>query len=447
MNKNLQTEATHRILPTNMTRRKKIVLKTRYDQPIIKLVAEKLKEKVFPRKGFHKPKVPDVELTSCEKYYEQYLIIRGKYSIDHCKSLVYNLEVEKDAQKIFLLNETLKPEPYSTTNSEDYNTIKLTGVASFHYEDESYCIIDTQGKEVDSKKLDDFLHEQWHKETLTKSGLRKELPKFQISPQEEVNILRSKLVKRPSHCGEIIKEIFEINERKIIYIPMFKLNFQNTKTKKEAIIQINGINGKIVLITLDNKTFPRKIIEDLDRTYSKTIKPTSLKDEKSTKSSSNKILKPIKNESKVLAESRINKKIKEKTKKKKFEFKPLSFSKSSKVKIDEKNIEFPAKVIGDVFHVGDKITAIVGDLEIPSGTTVYDTLVVKGNLKIGKKCNMHGTIKALGNIIIGAQTIIKGNVISYQNVSVGPKVKIYGEVIVKKALHSEALTAFGNVNE
>jgi hypothetical protein len=105
-------------LPTKLSKRKTIVLKARYDQAVINLLAKKLKSHVFPRKGFRKPKKSDIELISLEKQYACYLILKGKYSIDHCKSLIYELEVEKDADKVFLLNETLKPEPYSVTNSE-----------------------------------------------------------------------------------------------------------------------------------------------------------------------------------------------------------------------------------------------------------------------------------------------------------------------------------------
>jgi len=58
-NNSEQVETFPIILPTNMVRRKKIVLKPYYDQAIIKLVAEKLKTKVFPRKKFRRPKASE----------------------------------------------------------------------------------------------------------------------------------------------------------------------------------------------------------------------------------------------------------------------------------------------------------------------------------------------------------------------------------------------------
>jgi len=457
-------------LPTKLSKRKTSVLKARYDQVVINLLAKKLKSHVFPRKGFRKPKKIDIELISLEKQYDCYLILKGKYSIDHCKSLIYELEVEKNADKVFLLNETLRPEPYSATNSDLYDTIKLTGVASFHYENEARYIIDNRGQEFDSKELDNVLNEQWHKEKLIKSELRKTISKLKITPEKEVNFIKNKLVKRPQNTGEVIKEILEINERKIYYIPMYQLNFKNKKTKNEAVIRINGITGKIVLTTFSNKVLPIKLIEEVNKECHKIIKPAIQKPVKAshvTKYNKNppKIKPKLKEEirktksnTKNITDSKLAKKKSEPTpvpikpenkssNKKSEDLKPTRSSEPEpnsekpEIKIEIEDLEFPAKVSGDVFYVGDKLTAIVGDIEIPSGTTVYDTLVVKGNLIIGKKCKMLATIKALGNIMIGADTIIKGNVISYQKVSLGPRVNIQGEVIIKKNLCSQLTTS------
>ena len=445
-------------------------MKPRYDQTVIKLLAEKLKNHVFPRKGFRKPKSFNIELISLERQYDYYLIIKGKYSIDHCKSLIYELEVEKTANKVFLLNETLRPEPYSATNTDQYATIKLTGVASFHYENEARYIIDKQGQEIDPKELDNILDEQWHKEKLTKYGLRKTLSKLKITPEEEINLLKNKLVKRPQNTGEVIKEILEINERKIFYFPIYQLNFINKKTKDKAIIKINGITGEIVLITFSNKVLPKRLIEEVNRECHKIIRPVNQKPIETSQTTKSKNT-PLIIKSELKKETRKTKPDVKKTKKlkptkikpepKSIPIEPENKSDNKKnndsktrtiseppqssekpeIKIETEDLEFPAKVSGDVFYVGDKLIAIVGDIEIPSGTIVNNTLVVKGNLIIGKKCKVLATIKALGNIVIGADTIIKGNVISYQEVSLGARVSIRGEIIIKKTLSSQLKTS------
>ena len=178
MNQKLQhNESSSRILPTNMVKRKTIVLKPRFDQPVIDLVAEKLKDKLFTRIGFIKPKPSVVQLTSVEKYYEQYLIVKGKYSLDHYKPLVYTLKVNKNTKEVYILNEKFKPEPSGDLDSSDHKKIKLTGVASFHYEDEARCVFDIKGREVDPEKLRTVLNEEWPKETLAKASVKKNFQK------------------------------------------------------------------------------------------------------------------------------------------------------------------------------------------------------------------------------------------------------------------------------
>ena len=414
-----------RILPTKMVKRKTVVLKPRFDKTIINLVAEKLRDKLFTRRGFIRRKGSEVQLISIEKYYEQYLAVKGKYSIDHYKSLVYRLKVDKKAQEVFVFDKRLKPEPSGELSSSSYKVIKLTGVSSHHYEDEGRCILDMKGREIAADELGDILKQEWPQETLANVRMKKKFSKVKISPEEEINLLRSKIVKRPPDVGEVIKEIFEINKRIIINSPMFQLTFENLKTGKEIIIKIDGVNGDVILTT-SNKIISGKFIEELIK-------------------ASNRNLRPIKPESiqtpPMITSDNISGDRTE------VATNPVLNSQPAKVKVEKEQLEFPAKVHGDILHVGDRVTAIVGDLEIPSGTTVYETLVVKGNLIIGKKCKMLGTVKALGSITIGANTIIKGNVISDKNVSVGSNVKINGRVVIEKAFHSELSATQGSINE
>ena len=71
--------------------------------------------------------------------------------------------------------------------------------------------------------------------------------KARISLEEEINFLRSKIVKRPSDADAIIKEIFEITERLTIYNPIYELSFQNVKNAKEVTVLIDGITGKLTI--------------------------------------------------------------------------------------------------------------------------------------------------------------------------------------------------------
>ncbi len=425
------------ILPTKMIKRQTVVLKSRFDHLAIDEIAEKLKEKLFTRFNFLKFKSSEIKLTSVEKYYEQYLIVKGKYSLEHCKKFEYNLEIDKKTEKICILNEEINIDKSNELVSGNSAFFTLSGVAHFKYENNGHYILDINGQEVESENWSILLNNIWPKEKLTKTGLKRKLSKIQISTQKEINFLRSRLVKKPPDVGEVIKELFEINERKIIFCPMFKLEYQNIKNKKEATTKINGITGNILITTFNSKTISGKFIDDLIK-INPLIKQVDKQKSKESNQTTSKIIQEIEQKPTKKPPLETCDKSKDKLKQtKQIKKNFLGTTKQPEVKPEENNLEFPAKIGGDVFHVGNEVTAIIGDLEIPDETLVEETLVVKGNLKIGEKCEIQGTIKALGNIILGYKTSVKGNVVSDGIVSVGPKVQIQGKVVSKKTLYSE----------
>ncbi len=210
---------------------------------------------------------------------------------------------------------------------------------------------------------------------------------------------------------------------------MYKLTFERLKTGKEAIARINGITGEITSSTF-NKTISGKFMEDLVRASHINIQPKEPESIKSTSNfSSDNTTGGVTDLDEIVGSP------------------PVPVVNQSEFIVEEEPLEFPAKVDGKVLRVGDKVTAIVGDLEIPSETIVSETLVVKGNLIIGEKCKMLGTIKALGTIVIGSNTIIEGNVVCNRNVTVGSNVKIKGKVVIEKTFHSASSVAQGSINE
>ncbi len=82
----------------------------------------------------------------------------------------------------------------------------------------------------------------------------------------------------------------------------------------------------------------------------------------------------------------------------------------------------------EVFAKSDEVTAFIGDVEIPSGTTISKNIAVKGALRIGNKCRIYGKLEALKDITVGADTIINGDLVSRGNVLMGPRSLITGSV-------------------
>lgn len=115
-----------------------------------------------------------------------------------------------------------------------------------------------------------------------------------------------------------------------------------------------------------------------------------------------------------------------------------------------KHVGFPMSVAGESFYVGDGLRSIVGDVEIPPGTTVDETLVVKGNFRARECCKLLRNVKAFKDIEIGDYTTVEGTLVSGGRVTVHPNCVVKGSiesegdieigenVIVKKHLSSKS---------
>jgi cytoskeletal protein CcmA (bactofilin family) len=381
---------------TKVANRDTIILKSRLDTITVKLLEKKLKSRLFTKIGFLKPKSKEVRLITVDKYYEPYIVVGGKYAIDYSKSRV-------------------------STNDK----------ARFHYENKAHCVLDMMGHEIDPKlvpfssfrgrtleelartgtKLVPFSSSKGRTlEELARTGTK--LVEVKISSEEEIGFLRSKIVNRPSDVGEVIEEIFEVSERVLIYFPMYQLTFRNVKTGKDVIAKIDGITGKMILSRFD-KAISSKFIRNFLKVHSKNS-PRS--EGEITKGElglqqSQPILEPD-------GLKKIGKDLKKKT---------IERKDSRMLEIEER-IEFPAQVAVEVFRVGDNVTGVAGNVEIPSGTTVSKSLKVKGHLKIGTDCRIFGKVKALKDVTIGANTTIDGDVISGGKVVIGSDSVIHGSV-------------------
>src|SRR5690606_8643578 len=98
-----------------------------------------------------------------------------------------------------------------------------------HYENESYVILDRMLQEVSP---DNLFFAPFEGDLENGPAIDFDLRKPQISLEEEITFLRSRVAKRPPDVAEIIREIFEINERTIIYSPVYELTYKNIKNGK-----------------------------------------------------------------------------------------------------------------------------------------------------------------------------------------------------------------------
>jgi hypothetical protein len=75
-------------------------------------------------------------------------------------------------------------------------------------------------------------------------SLNQETGTTTLTAEKEVDILKSRIVKRPTEIFCIHYELFKVSERAIIYKPMYEITVRDFKTEKETTLTIDAITGK-----------------------------------------------------------------------------------------------------------------------------------------------------------------------------------------------------------
>jgi hypothetical protein len=218
--------------------RKTIVYETRVDPTVIKVAGEKLKEQLFARFGFLKPKPDEIQFVSIEKYYEPYLLISGKYFIEYYRKCSYLVKVDKEVLEILLLNNKFEPEQSTGSYAKDHNTIKLEGEERLKNETKASLILDRSGKDVTLEKLPSAPSERHPNKILEESGAQ------EIPGNQDLDIIRSRILKRPTDINRLVSELFEVDERAVIYTPRFRVLYKNLKTGKEKTVEFDGVTAE-----------------------------------------------------------------------------------------------------------------------------------------------------------------------------------------------------------
>jgi hypothetical protein len=96
-----------------------------------------------------------------------------------------------------------------------------------------------------------------------------------LSEEKEVELLKSMLVQRPSDILNIHKELFTIFDRALIFKPMYRVSFVNTKTKKEAMLQIDAITGKTKIGDRPALAHEKETVKESEKLASREETPLS----------------------------------------------------------------------------------------------------------------------------------------------------------------------------
>jgi hypothetical protein len=227
-------------IPEKVADRKIIVYKTLIDPTVIKLATEKVKDRLFVKFGFLRPNPDQIQQASFEKDYEAFVIVDGRYNIDYYRRRIYTLRVDDKAQEVILFNQTFKPE----VNMESAGkVVRIEGEERLIHEAKAYVVLSADGREVSPKRIPSAPSEEHSKKLAAEIEATK---KPQIQPDEEINIIRNKIVRRPTEIKRVVKELFEVTDRAVIYAPIYKVKFQNVKTGETKTVKFDGVTARLL---------------------------------------------------------------------------------------------------------------------------------------------------------------------------------------------------------
>lgn len=237
---------TSEALPQKITAKKKVFLKSRFDDNTVISYCQALKITFFPRYNFLKPKPENIKLVDFIKYYESYLVLGGKYSLDFCKRHRYAIDTKKQIEEIYIAGTKFKPQTQAKTNSK---VINIIGEEHSHNEMETFFILDRMMNEVSPDKIPFAPYEKMLENQIDSKQDEKD---EQTSLEAEIDFLQSRLVKRPPDV-DIIRENFEINQRLVVCCPIYRFIYRNIKNNKEVTVLIEGITGKLTFGDFNKK--------------------------------------------------------------------------------------------------------------------------------------------------------------------------------------------------
>jgi len=233
-------------VPENIVQKKVIVYKSRVDPATLKQTAEEMKNELFIKR-FSKPKPEDIHVVSVDKHYEPYVLVDAKYRIDYYTKKIYTFEVTEKAKEVKILGESFKPQmiPIPDSVPEQFRkVVSLEGNELSFYEDKAYFILDRSGQEISPDQVPIAPSEENPRKILKEFG--KNTEKVTISNQEVLALAKTKIINRPADVDSVEDEMFQVNEYAVIYNPVYRITFRNTKSKEEKTVSVDGVTAEII---------------------------------------------------------------------------------------------------------------------------------------------------------------------------------------------------------
>jgi hypothetical protein len=215
--------------------RSSVVYETRIEPNVVETIGEKIKAQLFSRFGFIRPKPEDIQLVSIDKHYEPYIMVGGRYFVDYFRKSAYSVKVDSRVQEVILSNQKYKP---ADSSEKGNSVLRLHGEERLTIEVKASLLLDKFGQEVMPGELTSTTPEKDPDGILASFGVK------EIAPEADLDIIRSRILKRPKDINRVVTELFEVNERAVIYTPRFRALYTNSKTGEMKAVEFDGITAQ-----------------------------------------------------------------------------------------------------------------------------------------------------------------------------------------------------------
>ena len=232
----------------NITSRKTIVYKTLIDPATIRILGEKNKHKLFNQFILKLNDRDEIEYVSTEKYYEPYITVGGSYLIDYYRKCTYAIRVCKEVTEVDLLNNVFIPK-HDSNFSFSQPTIELSGEERLVRKNKTFLFLDRNGHELNVNAFPPASSEENPQELIESFKMP------EVDQNMDIEIIRQRIARRPTDLNRVVTEQFEIDERSVIYRPVFKITYSCPKIGKEGYFEFDGITSKMISST-KNGLFP-----------------------------------------------------------------------------------------------------------------------------------------------------------------------------------------------
>ena len=233
------------MVPETIIQRKVLVFKPSVEIKAVRKIASKAKDHFFKKYLFLKSKPEETMIDTIDKYFDKYVVIDGKYSIEYSKKWSHTINVDEEMQKLKIGNKNFEPKTLQNHLELHYKTLILKGIGHLYKESRLRMIFDSEWNRVGIEQLPYLSFEEDPQGILDHTT--DQLTNENSTEEKEIEILKSKIFKRPSDFLKIYDEVFKVTERAIIFKPMYKVSVSHIKTKKKVTFLIDGSNGEIKL--------------------------------------------------------------------------------------------------------------------------------------------------------------------------------------------------------